>query len=130
MKKNILFVCVENANRSQMAEAFTKLHGNEKVNVFSAGSKPSGIVNAKAIESMRMKGYDLTLHKSKSTDDFRNVELDYVITMGCGDNCPFLRAKQREDWNIPDPRNLSMEDFNTVRDLVELKVKQLLEKIL
>jgi protein-tyrosine-phosphatase len=129
MKKNILFVCVENSNRSQMAEAFAKIHGKEKVNAFSAGSKPSGIVNAKAIESMRMKGYDLTLHKSKPADDFRNMELDYVITMGCGDECPFILAAHRHDWDIPDPREMKMKDCNVVRDLIELKVKQLLGKI-
>lgn len=129
MKKNVLFICVENSCRSQIAEAFAKIHGKEKINGFSAGSKPSGVINAKAIQSMQMKGYDLTLHKSKSVDEFKNMEFDFVITMGCGDECPFIPAKHRENWDIPDPKNLSMKEFNVVRDLIELKIKQLLTKI-
>jgi protein-tyrosine-phosphatase len=129
MSKNILFVCVENSNRSQMAEAFAKIHGKNIVNAYSAGSSPSVAVNAKAIAAMKMKGYDLTLHKSKTIDEFQNTELDYIITMGCGDECPFICAKHREDWNIRDPRDLSLKDFNLVRDLIELKVKQLLTNI-
>ena len=127
--KNILFVCIENSNRSQMAEAFAKIHGRKKVNAYSAGSRPSGIVNGKAIESMRMKGYDLTLHKSKPMEDFRKMKFDVLITMGCGDECPFIPTLYREEWQIPDPENLSMKDFNVVRDLIELKVKQLLATI-
>ena len=128
-QKNILFVCIENSNRSQMAEAFAKIHGSAIVNSFSAGSRPSGKINPKAIEAMKLIGYDLTMHSSKSADDFRNVELDYVVTMGCGDECPFLPAKKREDWEIPDPKNLPMNEFTAVRNLIELKVKQLLQKI-
>jgi protein-tyrosine-phosphatase len=127
--KNILFVCIENSCRSQIAEAFAKIHGRKKVNAFSAGTRPSGIIRGKAIESMRMKGYDLTLHKSKSIDEFRAKKFDYVITMGCGDECPFITASHREDWQIPDPKNLSMKDLNVVRDLIELKVKQLIAGI-
>jgi len=127
--KSILFVCIENSNRSIMAEAFAKIHGRKKVNAFSAGSRPSGIINAKAIESMKMKGYDLTVHQSKSVDEFRSMRFDYVVTMGCGDDCPFIPANHREDWDIPDPKNLKMKDFNVVRDLIELKVKQLIAKI-
>jgi protein-tyrosine-phosphatase len=112
-----------------MAEAFAKIHGNEIVNAFSAGSRPSGKINPTAIEAMQMVGYDLTNHSSKSADDFRNTELDYVVTMGCGDECPFLPAKHREDWDIPDPKNLPMNEFIVIRNLIELKVKALLQKI-
>jgi protein-tyrosine-phosphatase len=129
VKKNILFVCIENSNRSQMAEAFAKIYGNKTVNAFSAGSRPSGKINPKAIEAMKMLGYDMTKHASKSADEFRNVELDYVITMGCGDECPFLPAKHREDWDIPDPREMPMNEFITVRNLIESKVKELIRKI-
>ena len=135
-KKNILFVCIENSNRSQMAEAFAKIHGKKIVNVFSAGSRPSGKINAKAIEVMRILGYDLTLHKSKSTAELIEIEqylpagrFDYVVTMGCGDECPFIPAKHREDWDIPDPREMPMKDFIKVRDLIETKIKSLLKKI-
>ncbi len=127
--RNILFVCIENSNRSQMAEAFANIHGKKVVNSYSAGSNPSGIINPKAIEAMKTIGYDLTLHKSKTVDEFRNVDLDYVITMGCGDACPFIRAKHREDWDIPDPRNFPVKNFIIIRDLIERKVKQLITKI-
>lgn len=135
-KKNILFVCIENSNRSQMAEAFAKIHGKNIVNVFSAGSRPSGKINPKAIEAMSILGYDLTMHKSKSTKELVEIEqflpagrFDYVITMGCGDECPFIPAKHREDWDIPDPRDMQMKDFIGVRSLIETKVKTLLQKI-
>src|SRR6186713_414951 len=96
--KRLLFVCVENSNRSQMAEAFARLHGGDSVEAYSAGSRPSGIVNPKAVEAMRELGYDLTTHGSKSLDDIPQVEYDFVATMGCGDACPLVRAKQRADW--------------------------------
>ncbi len=128
-EKNILFVCIENSNRSQMAEAFAKIHGQGMVSAYSAGSRPSGKINPKAIEAMKMLGYDLGTHSSKSADDFRNTKLDYVITMGCGDECPFLPTKHREDWDIPDPKNLPMNEFISIRNLIEQKVKELLRKI-
>lgn len=122
MKKRFLFVCVENSNRSQMAEAFARIHGDD-VEAFSAGSQPSGVVNPAAIGAMRECGYDLSRHASKSLSDLPHVEFDFVATMGCGDVCPFVRAKRREDWDIPDPRNLGPEQFRAVRDLIEKKVK-------
>jgi protein-tyrosine-phosphatase len=125
-KKKVLFVCVENSNRSQMAEAFARMHGANKVDAFSAGSRPSGQINRKAIEAMREIGYNLTTHHSKSLDEIPDAEFDFVITMGCGDECPYIRAKTREDWNIPDPKNLPPEEFRAVRDLIEKKVMEIL----
>ncbi len=127
--KKVLFVCVENSNRSQMAEAFAKIHGKGKVEAYSSGSRPSGIINPKAIDAMKELGYDLTTHTSKSLDEIPDVEYDFVATMGCGDECPFVRAKMREDWQIPDPKHLEPEEFRKVRDLIEQKVKEMLEKI-
>jgi protein-tyrosine-phosphatase len=127
--KNILFVCIENSNRSQMAQAFALLHGAGKINAYSAGSRPSGKVNPKAIEAMQELGYDLSTHSSKSVNEFRDSEFEYVITMGCGDECPFIPAKNRLDWQIPDPRNMDKTEFRKVRDLIELKVKEILEKL-
>ena len=127
--KKVLFVCVENSNRSQMAEAFAKIHSEGKIEAFSSGSRPSGKVNPRAIEFMRERGYDLTQHRSKPLTEIPDVEYDYAITMGCGDECPLVRAKHREDWQIPDPKNLSPEEFRNVRDLIERKVKELLTKI-
>ena len=120
--KRLLFVCVENSCRSQMAEAFARIHGGDNVEAYSAGSHPSGVVNPKAIEFMREIGYDLTTHRSKSPDDLPDVKWDFVATMGCGDECPLIRAKHREDWEIPDPKNMPPDDFRTVRDQIESAV--------
>ncbi len=127
--KKVLFVCVENSNRSQMAQAFAKIHGGADVEAYSAGSRPSGKVNPKAIESMKELGYDLSVHTSKSLDDIPNVEYDFVATMGCGDECPFVRAKIREDWEIPDPKHLEPDQFREVRNLIEQKVKDMLARV-
>ena len=124
--KRILFVCVENSCRSQIAEAFARMHGAGAVEPYSAGSKPSGQVNPKAIASMREKGYDLSRHRSKTLADIPTVEYDMAVTMGCGDACPSVRAKQREEWTIPDPKAMPPEEFRKVRDLIEQKVKALL----
>jgi arsenate reductase (thioredoxin) len=121
--KRLLFVCVENSNRSQMAEAFARIHGAGKVEAYSAGSRPSDRINAKAIEAMREIGYDLSGHQSKSLSELPDIEFDFVATMGCGDECPFVRAKQREDWEIPDPKHMDFDEFRLVRDLIETKVK-------
>ena len=126
---NILFLCTENSNRSQMAEAFAKIHGENIVNAFSAGSGPSGKINPMAVEAMKEKGYDLTLHKSKSVDELGAMKFDYVITMGCGDECPFIPAKHHEEWEIHDPKEMPLKEFFIVRDLIETKVKELLKKI-
>ncbi|MFN6401449.1 MAG: arsenate reductase ArsC [Planctomycetota bacterium] len=126
--KRILFVCVENSNRSQMAQAFAKMHGKDQIEAFSAGSKPSGRVNPKAIEAMRELGYDLTQHTSKGLDEFNGTQVEVAVTMGCGDECPLVLAKQRVDWQIPDPRDMTAEEFRKVRDLIESKVKDLIDR--
>lgn len=127
--KRLLFVCVENSCRSQMAEAFARMHGKGNVEIYSAGSRPSGAVNAQAIDSMREVGYDLSKHGSKSLNEIPNVEYDVVVTMGCGDECPAVRAKQREDWNLPDPKALPLSEFRRTRDLIESKVKEILQRL-
>lgn len=128
-KKRLLFVCVENSNRSQMAEAFARIHGGEEVAAYSAGSRPSGVINPKAIAAMRELGYDLAAHGSKSLEEIPNEEYDFVATMGCGDACPFVRAKRREDWQIPDPKGLDREDFRRVRDFIDQKVRAVLAEL-
>lgn len=128
--KKILFVCIENSNRSQMAQAFATILGGDAVQSFSAGSKPSGIVNPRAIAAMKELDYDLSAHDSKSIDEVKAfAPFDAVVTMGCGDACPWMPAKQHIDWQIPDPRNMEPEDFNNVRDLIKNKVKELMESI-
>ncbi|MCI0459482.1 MAG: arsenate reductase ArsC [Gemmataceae bacterium] len=112
-----------------MAEAFARRHGADRVEAYSAGSKPSGRVNPRAVEFMREKGYDLSRHTSKSLGDVPAIEYDAVVTMGCGDACPLVPAKRREDWQIPDPKALPPAQFRAVRDLIEEKVKALLEAL-
>jgi arsenate reductase len=129
-KKKILFVCVENSNRSQMSQAFATIHGGNTVEAYSAGSKPSGIVNPKAIAAMRELGYDLGTHDSKSLQEVeKQAPFDAVVTMGCGDACPWMPAKQFIDWQIPDPKHMEPAQFNEVRDLISEKVKELLARL-
>lgn len=128
-KFRVLFVCVENSNRSQMAEAFARLHGAERVEAWSAGSRPSGQVNPRAIRFMQEVGYDLSQHQSKSLDGFNGTEIDVAVTMGCGDACPLVHARRREEWQIPDPREMSDPEFRAVRDLIERKVLNLLQSV-
>jgi protein-tyrosine-phosphatase len=125
----LLFVWVENANRSQMAEAFARLLAGKAVEAYSAGSRPSGVVNPKAVAAMRELGYDLSSHGSKSLDDLPDVEFDFVATMGCGDACPLVRAKHHVDWSIPDPKSLPADEFRAVRDLIRDKVRAALSDL-
>jgi protein-tyrosine-phosphatase len=127
--KKVVFVCVENSNRSQMAEAFARIHGAGKVEAFSAGSRPSGRVNPKAVEAMNELGYDLSEHTSKGLDAFNGEEVEVAVTMGCGDECPLVLAKRRVDWKIPDPRDMTSEQFREVRNLIETKVKELIQSL-
>lgn len=126
--KRILFVCVENSNRSQMAEAFARMHGGDSVQALSAGSAPSGKINPKAVRFMAELGYDLATHASKSLDEVTG-EFDAVVTMGCGDSCPWVPAKRREDWALPDPREMDDVAYRGVRDEISARVKNLLASL-
>ena len=129
MKKKILFVCIENSNRSQMAEAFAHLL-DENIEAYSAGSRPSGIINPKAVASMKQVGYDLSKHESKSLDNVKKyAPFDVVVTMGCGDACPWMPAKIFVDWNIPDPKTMDEGAFNKVRNEIKDKVRDLLTSL-
>lgn len=127
--KHVLFVCIENSNRSQMAEGFAHIYGGNQIHAYSAGSRPSGKVNPKAITAMKEIGYDLSTHTSKSLEDLPALTYDAVITMGCGDECPWIETRIREDWNIPDPKEMNERDFNEVRDEIRSKVVALLDKL-
>ena len=134
MPIRVAFVCVENANRSQMAEAFARRWSRETgtpVEAFSAGSKGGGVVNPKAIAAMKRLGYDMEAegHRSTHVDALTGVELDAAVTMGCGDECPMLAARRRVDWEIPDPKHLDEPGFDEVRDLVGRKVRDLLDQL-
>ncbi len=129
-KRKLLFVCVENSNRSQMSQAFAIINGGDKIEAYSAGSKPCGIVNPKAIAAMKELGYDLSKHDSKSLQDVeQHAPFDAVVTMGCGDACPWMPAKKFVDWVIPDPKHMEPAEFNKVRAFIEEKVKGLIIEI-
>ena len=123
---HLLFVCVENSNRSQMAEGFARARGRDRVVAHSAGSRPSGQINPRAIQFMAEKGIALELQRSKGLDDLPPTHWDYVITMGCGDACPHLPARHRLDWNLPDPKHLDDAGFRAVRDRIEGLVTDLI----
>lgn len=125
----VLFVCVENSDRSQLAEAFACIHGGGRVEALSAGSRPSGVVNPKAVEASREEGYDLSVQRSKSTLEVGPGRFDAVVTMGCGDACPNVAARVREDWSIPDPRSIGPEDFRRVRDTIVREAVALLDRL-
>ena len=127
-RKRVLFVCVENSNRSQMAEAFARIHGGDTVEALSAGSRPSGTINPKAVRFMAELGYDLGVHASKSLDEVEG-EFDAVVTMGCGDACPWVPARRREDWALPDPRDMDDAGYRAVRDEISARVRQLLASL-
>jgi arsenate reductase len=128
--KRVLFICVENSNRSQMAEAFARIHGGTNIEAYSAGSRPSGKINPRAVEFMREVGYDLTTHGSKGLGDLPPREFDAAIGMECGDEgCPLVRAKRHEEWGIPDPKSMPPEQYRAVRNQIEAKVKELLARL-
>jgi protein-tyrosine-phosphatase len=123
---SVLFVCVENSNRSQMAEAFARMLGGGAVIARSAGSRPSGRVNPRAVQFMAEVGYDLSSHTSKSVDEFAGRAFDAAVTMGCGDACPNVIARRHEDWSLPDPKHLTDDGFRAVREDIRARVAALL----
>ena len=124
----LLFVCVENSCRSQVAEGWARFLGGDAVEAHSAGSRPSGQVNPKALESMARAGIELDHHRSQPITDFEHLQFDWVVTMGCGDDCPWVPARHREDWAIPDPKHMEPGEFDAVRDTIRRKVETLLAR--
>lgn len=127
--KRVLFVCVENAGRSQMAEGFARLHGAGAVEAHSAGSRPAGRVSPKAIAAMRERGVDVSGQRSKGLAAVEHLAFDAAVTMGCGDACPNVRARIRDDWALPDPRDLDEDGVRAVRDEIERRVKELIARL-
>jgi protein-tyrosine-phosphatase len=127
--KRLLFVCHENCNRSQMAEAFARLFGADRVEAYSAGCCPAAAVHPKAVAAMRELGYDLHRHHPKGLSEVADVEYDVAVMMCCEDECPFPKAKHREVWSIPVPKEMSPDQFRRVRDEIGEKVKELLARL-
>ena len=127
--KKVLFVCVENSCRSQMAEGFARVLGKGKIESYSAGSRPSGKVNPDAIRFMQEAGIDIFSFRSKGFYDLGIKDFDYVITMGCKDTCPFVSARKHIDWQIEDPKDKGEDFFRKTRDLIKEKVEQLIREV-
>ena len=128
-KKKVLFVCVHNAGRSQMAAGFMEHHGAGRVEVFSAGSAPKESINPVAVEAMAERGIDIADRKPKILTPESVQASDVVITMGCGDACPFYPGKRYEDWKLDDPAGQSIEQVRSIRDDIEKRVLALLGEI-
>jgi len=127
--KRLLFVCVENSCRSQMAEGFARKIGKGIVEVFSAGSRPSGNINPLAVEVMQEAGVDISAYDSKGFNDLPIKKFDYVVSLGCKDICPFVPADKHIEWNIPDPKGKEIDFFRRVRDEIKQKVIKLIQDI-
>ncbi len=125
----IVFLCVHNAGRSQMAAAWAKSLGGDRLEVFSGGSDPASEVNPAAIAAMREVGIDVTAEFPKPWTDEIIRAADVVITMGCGDACPIFPGKRYEDWELPDPAGRSVEEVRVIRDEIGQRVQALVAEL-
>jgi len=125
----LLFVCVENSCRSQMAEGFARALGGERVRAHSAGSRASGKVHPDAVRVMAERGIDLGAHRSTGLDTIPPETWDYVVTMGCGDACPAVPTRHRVDWELDDPKHLDEAGFRRVANEIEGRVRELIGKV-
>ena len=125
-----MFVCVHNAGRSQMAAGFMRELGGDRVEVLSAGSAPKDSINPVAVEAMAELGIDIANQKPKVLTPEAVQQSDVVITMGCGDACPFYPGKRYEDWVLEDPAGQGIEPVRVIRDEIKTRVEELLQEIL
>ena len=128
--KTVLFVCVHNAGRSQMAAGFMQKLGEGKVEVLSAGSAPKDSINPVAVQAMAEVGIDIANNTPKILTDEAVIASDVVITMGCGDTCKFYPGKRYEDWQLDDPAGQGIESVREIRDEIKKKVVNLLSDLL
>lgn len=129
-KPSVLFVCIHNAGRSQMAAAFLSHLANGTIDVLSAGTQPADQVNPAAVEAMKEKGIDLAGQSPKVLTTQMAQESDVVITMGCGDTCPYFPGKRYLDWKLADPAGQGVEAIRPIRDEIELLVKGLIKELI
>ena len=125
-KPSVLFVCVHNAGRSQMAAGFLSHLAGDAIEVRSAGSAPAETVNSAAVEAMAERGIDISAQSPKILTVDAVQDSDVVITMGCGDTCPFYPGKRYENWDLPDPAGQSVDAVRPIRDDIEVRVRRLL----
>ena len=125
----VLFVCVHNAGRSQMAAAFLERAAGGRVRVLSAGSEPTDVLNPAVVEAMREVDIDISAERPKKLEDGMVRESDVVITMGCGDACPIYPGKRYEDWDLEDPSGKDLETVRLIRDEIARRVDALLDEV-
>ena len=128
-KASVLFVCVHNAGRSQMAAGFLQALAGDRVEVRSAGTAPKDSVNPVAVEAMAEEGIDVSAQTPKVLTDQAVIDSDYVITMGCGDACPFFAGKTYLDWQLDDPAGKGIEPVRVIRDEIRSRVEALIAEI-
>ena len=128
-KPTVLFVCVHNAGRSQMAAGFLRHLADDRVEVLSAGSEPAEEINPVAVEAMAEVGIDIAGEQPKKLTDDAVVASDVVITMGCGDECPYFPGKRYEDWVLDDPAGQGIEAVRPIRDEIKSRVEQLIASL-
>jgi protein-tyrosine-phosphatase len=128
-KKTILFVCVHNAGRSQMAAGFMRTLGGDRVEVLSAGSAPKDSINPIAVEAMAELGIDIADQQPKILTPESVQASDVVITMGCGDACPYYPGKRYEDWKLDDPAGQGIESVRVIRDEIKGRIEALLAEL-
>jgi arsenate reductase (thioredoxin) len=129
-RPTVLFVCVHNAGRSQMAQGWLRRLAGDRVTVLSAGSEPADQVNPSAIAAMSEVGIDITAEQPKILTVDAVKESDVVITMGCGDTCPIFPGKRYEDWDLPDPAGRDLASVRPIRDEIRRRVEELLAGLL
>ena len=129
-KPTVLFVCVHNAGRSQMAAGYLQLLGAGRIEVLSAGSEPADAINPVAVEAMREEGIDITSASPRVLTTEAVKDSDVVVTMGCGDACPFFPGKRYEDWVLDDPAGQSIEAVRPIRDDIKRRVTELVAELL
>jgi arsenate reductase len=125
----VLFVCVHNAGRSQMAAGWLRHLAGDRVEVLSAGSAPAGTINPVAVEAMAEVGIDIAAQQPKLLSDTAVQASDVVITMGCGDACPFYPGKRYEDWKLDDPAGQGIESVRPIRDEIRRRVVELIDSL-
>jgi arsenate reductase len=125
----ILFLCIHNAGRSQMAAGFARSLSDGKVNIFSGGSEPAASVNPVAVEAMREVGIDISQYQPQRFTEELLQEVDVVVTMGCGDTCPYIPGKRYVDWPLDDPKGQPVEVVRRIRDDIKIRVEELLSQL-